>query len=160
MKLKLDPNRLVESYPQLLKRAGYLFVTDFKTGKESYMRSLARANYPRFHLYIKEEGGLLILDLHIDHKQTSYEGFHMHNAEYEGDLVAAELAHLAGLAGVEAAASSVPAPAKPMPAAYQPQTPEAMGKYAGRKLAMGHGSLDDHRPLQAKQKKAWWQILS
>ncbi|MEI6378295.1 MAG: hypothetical protein WCO55_01420 [Candidatus Falkowbacteria bacterium] len=159
MKLKLNPANLVESYPQLLKRAGYLFVTDHKTGKDSYMRSLARANYPRFHLYIKEEGGLLILDLHIDHKQASYEGSHMHNAEYEGDLVSAELAHIAGLAGVDAPVSSVPESTKPMPTAYQPQTPEAIGKYAGRKLAMGHGSLDDHRHLQPKPKKAWWQIF-
>lgn len=165
MKLRLDPNKLTESYPQLLRLGGYLYIQDRKTGKESYVRGLARANYPRFHCYAKEESGVLTLDLHIDHKQTSYEGYHMHNAEYEGELVEAEITRLAGLAGSGAVLKSDSAgeqaepAAKPMPKAYLPKTPEALGRYAGRPMSIGHGSLDDHQANTPKEKKRWWHIF-
>ena len=165
MKLKLEISKLYESYPQLLKLAGYLSITDRRTGKDSFVRSLARANYPRFHVYVKEEGGSLIFDMHIDHKQASYEGFHMHNAEYEGDLVESELARLSGLAGAGAVVRSkmtsqaVESAAKPLPPAYLPKEPQAQGRYAGRRLSMGHGSLDDHRAVLVKPAKKWWHIF-
>ena len=154
---------MIENYTQVLKRAGYLYISDRRSGKTSYVRSLARANYPRFHMYVKDEPGLVLFDLHLDHKQASYEGNHMHNAEYEGDLVESEMGRLAGLAGRNAILGEMAERAmpKPMPNAYQPKTPEAHGKYAGRPLVLGHGSLDDfNRPATpVKPKKKWWQIF-
>lgn len=81
-----------------MRGAGYVFVLDRKTGKESYMRRLGRDNYPRLHMYIKPEGEKLILDVHLDQKQPSYAGSaHMHNAEHDGPVVEGEIERLRDL---------------------------------------------------------------
>ena len=157
MKLVINKTQLSASYSTFLKQAGYNFITDKRSGKTSYMRSLARGNYPRFHLYVKEDDNGILLDLHLDHKQTSYDGYHMHNAEYDGDLVVGEIARLAGLAGQEPYVQ----PEKPMPEAYMPKLRKAEPlRFTGKKLVMGHGSLEEFtaNPPQKKKKK-WWQIF-
>ena len=90
MKLILDNNRLNEAPARILRQAGYAFLIDRSTGKESYVRGFGRGYYPRFHLYLAESDGQVIINLHLDQKQASYAGAHMHNAEYDGETVAAE----------------------------------------------------------------------
>ena len=58
------------------------------------MRRLNRGFYPRFHLYLEEQNGQVIFNLHLDQKQASYQGAQAHNAEYDGDLVEAEMARI------------------------------------------------------------------
>jgi len=94
MKLILDKNILDQPPESLLRQAGYAYLMDRNTGQESYVRRLNRGFYPRFHLYLEDQGNQAILNLHLDQKQASYEGAHAHNAEYDGDLVEQEMARI------------------------------------------------------------------
>jgi len=77
-----------------MRSSGYGFIRDYRTGKESFVRRLGNLHYPRLHMYVKEENGRIIFNLHLDQKQASYEGTHMHNAEYDGELVENEINRL------------------------------------------------------------------
>lgn len=96
MKLILDKNILDQAPENLLRQAGYAYLMDRNTGQESYVRRLNRGFYPRFHLYLEEQNNQVILNLHLDQKQASYEGAHAHNAEYDGELVEQETARIKG----------------------------------------------------------------
>ena len=78
----------------LLRAAGYAPFTDPKSGEESFVRRLAGEFYPRFHLYVKEAGGVTTFDLHLDQKKPSYEGSRMHAGEYDGPLIEAEMTRI------------------------------------------------------------------
>jgi hypothetical protein len=75
-----------------VRRAGYGEIYDRARGEESYVFRLSRnAFYPRFHLYIeKEDQASMTITLHLDQKQASYEGSHMHSGEYEGEIIEKE----------------------------------------------------------------------
>lgn len=96
MKLILDKNTLNQAPEQLLRQAGYAYLIDRNTGQESYVRRLNRGFYPRFHLYLEEQAGQAVLNLHLDQKQASYAGAQAHNAEYDGELVEQEMARIKG----------------------------------------------------------------
>ncbi len=91
MKLTLDKNSLDQTVPQILRGLGYGFIIDKKSGQESYVRSLGRNFYPRFHLYLEEANNKIIFNLHLDQKRPSYSGSHAHNAEYVGEVVENEM---------------------------------------------------------------------
>lgn len=74
----------------LLRRAGYTPFRDPKSGEDSYVRRLGTHFYPRFHLYVVTEGDQLRLNLHLDQKQPSYQGFTKHSGEYDGPTIEAE----------------------------------------------------------------------
>jgi len=101
MKLKISNNKISEHPEQFLRRAGYGFIRDRQRGKESYVRRLGGGHYPRLHMYVKQYTDNIVFDLHIDQKQTSYAGQHMHNAEYDGPVVKREISRLGSLLGVE-----------------------------------------------------------
>jgi regulatory protein YycI of two-component signal transduction system YycFG len=46
--------------------------------------------YPRFHIYLKEANGELIVNLHLDQKRPVYSQAHAHQAEYDGKLIEQE----------------------------------------------------------------------
>jgi hypothetical protein len=94
MKLILNKNKLNINLPQFLRQSGYIFHQDRNTGKDSFVRPLGRGFYPRLHLYYNETNEQFILNLHLDQKQASYGGSHMHNGEYEGEVVEREIARL------------------------------------------------------------------
>jgi len=94
MKLILDKNVLDQAPENLLRQAGYAYLMDRNTGQGSFVRRLNRGFYPRFHLYLEEQNNQVILNLHLDQKQASYEGAHAHNAEYDGELVEAEMTRI------------------------------------------------------------------
>lgn len=56
----------------------------------SCVRPLMRADYPRFHLFIKEHKNKVIFELHLDQKKPSYEGAPAHSGEYKGRIVEKE----------------------------------------------------------------------
>jgi hypothetical protein len=98
MKFKINSN-LVENYKVFIRRAGYALIFDRRRGVESFVRRLGSGYYPRLHLYIDEVGSDLIFSLHLDQKKASYEGQHMHNAEYDNEIVENEINRLKGLLG-------------------------------------------------------------
>jgi hypothetical protein len=73
----------------LIRRCGYGLVRDPRARENSYSRRLGSNIYPRFHMYINSEDPL-ILNLHIDQKQTSYEGSTAHSGDYDSDLIKQE----------------------------------------------------------------------
>jgi hypothetical protein len=73
----------------LIRRCGYGQIRDRNTGEVSYVHRLRRDFYPRFHLYINSEEPL-VLNLHLDQKQASYEGYTAHSGDYDSDLVRQE----------------------------------------------------------------------
>lgn len=70
----------------VLRRAGYGQVMDRRATEVSYNRRLGSGFYPRFHAYING----LVINLHLDQKQASYEGSSAHGGEYDGDTVETE----------------------------------------------------------------------
>lgn len=73
-----------------MQGAGYYEFQDPRTGEISYVRRLGTQYYPRFHVYVVEEGNGYRINLHLDQKQASYEGFTKHSGEYGGPLVEEE----------------------------------------------------------------------
>jgi hypothetical protein len=79
------------STDQVIRRCGYGLVRDRNAQQRSYSRRLGQQGiYPRFHMYINSEDPL-ILSLHIDQKQVSYEGQKAHSGDYDSDLVKQEV---------------------------------------------------------------------
>lgn len=94
MKLIINKNQISENPAQFLRRAGYAFIRDRRTGSESFVRRLTRDFYPRLHMYVEQDNDNIFFNLHLDQKQTSYAGAHMHNAEYGGPVVKEEIERL------------------------------------------------------------------
>lgn len=84
------PNKLNAIPRNAMRQCGYFENYDRRSEQVSYIRSLTRSRYPRFHIYIKEHGDNLLFNLHIDQKQASYEGHTAHSGEYDSDLVLRE----------------------------------------------------------------------
>lgn len=76
----------------LIRQLGYRPLPS-KDGEFNCVRSLSGLDYPRFHLYIKENNNL-IFNLHLDQKKPSYSGAAAHNAEYNGELIQAEIVRI------------------------------------------------------------------
>lgn len=94
MKLIINKDKLNTTPEQFLRRAGYGFIRDRRSDKDSFVRRLGSFHYPRLHMYHKEKDDQIIFNLHLDQKQASYAGAHAHNAEYDGELVEAEINRL------------------------------------------------------------------
>ncbi|MFH1745147.1 MAG: hypothetical protein ABH881_03190 [bacterium] len=90
MKITINKNELRENLATFLRSAGYGYITDRRTGNESFVRRLSREFYPRFHVYFQETDDKYIITLHLDQKKTSYAGSRMHSAEYDSELVGEE----------------------------------------------------------------------
>ncbi|MDD5072013.1 MAG: hypothetical protein PHQ42_04755 [Patescibacteria group bacterium] len=99
MKLIINKSELDTAPEQWLRRVGYAYIRDRRSGQESFVRRLGSNFYPRFHMYFIEENGKVIFNLHLDQKQASYAGAHKHNAEYGGEQVESEIARLKGMLG-------------------------------------------------------------
>jgi hypothetical protein len=94
MKLTILQKQLVSQYPIFLRQAGYTYIVNKKTGQESFVRSFGKNNYPRWHIYVNEEGDKLIFNIHLDQKQPSYQGMSAHSGEYDSSIVKAEIERL------------------------------------------------------------------
>ena len=71
-------------------RLGYHELVNRRDGQVSYVRRLGRLDYPRFHVYLTQSNAEFVVNLHLDEKKPSYEGFNAHSGEYDGELVAKE----------------------------------------------------------------------
>ena len=82
--------KLLDTPRNLLRRCGYAEIVDRRSGEVSYVRRLRNEFYPRLHAYPEEQDSGLVINLHLDMKKPSYEGFTRHSGEYEGPLLDAE----------------------------------------------------------------------
>lgn len=90
MKLRVNKNQ-IDNYQVFLRRLGYAFIVDRRRGVESFVRRLGEGHYPRIHLYVDDFPDYIILNLHLDQKKASYQGFKMHNAEYDNEIINDEI---------------------------------------------------------------------
>jgi len=79
MKIKIEN---IKANPvDILRRAGYVFQRNDE-GEMSFIRPLARAGYPRFHMYASLNGSQLIINIHLDQKKNTYGDNTRHHGEY------------------------------------------------------------------------------
>ena len=78
--------KLLDTPRNLIRRCGYAEISN-REGEISYTKRLGRDHYPRLHAYIEEYVIGFAINLHLDMKQASYEGFHAHSGEYEGPML-------------------------------------------------------------------------
>lgn len=80
-----------ESIVTTIRRLGYKPILRTE-GEFNCVKYLVGREYPRFHLYIKEdkEKDELTFNLHLDQKKPSYSGSRAHSGEYKGEVVERE----------------------------------------------------------------------
>jgi hypothetical protein len=62
----------------------------------SFEKRIGSSKFPRFHVYLEMHGESTIIDIHLDAKPHSYEGFSAHVGEYTGENVEQELQRILG----------------------------------------------------------------
>jgi hypothetical protein len=74
----------------LVRKFGYRPLRYTPAGELNCVRPLG-GDYPRFHIYLKENPKAITLNLHLDQKKPSYEGTHAHGGDYDSETVRAEV---------------------------------------------------------------------
>ena len=74
----------------IVRDAGYAPIGTTPDGELNCVRRLG-GDYPRYHLYVKENDDKFIMTLHLDQKRPSYGKETAHSGEYEGDVVKNEV---------------------------------------------------------------------
>lgn len=82
--MKFVIQNITENAATLLRRAGYTFQYEEK-GEMSFVRPLATAGYPRYHLYASVQGLILNISFHLDQKAHTYGNETRHHGEYENE---------------------------------------------------------------------------
>ncbi|MDE2001276.1 MAG: hypothetical protein KGI60_01760 [Patescibacteria group bacterium] len=88
--------QLAISSPYFLRKCGYIEIQNpHKNLEISYARSLDPGRfYPRFHVYLETANDGTNASIHLDMKKPSYEGSSAHSGEYDGPVVAEEVARI------------------------------------------------------------------
>ncbi|HCP08820.1 MAG TPA: hypothetical protein DIT25_03425 [Candidatus Moranbacteria bacterium] len=77
--------RAVKGNPvMVLRRAGYSFQRN-EGSEMSFVRPLASAGYPRFHMYVSMKGFDMMINIHLDQKKETYGSGTRHHGEYEDE---------------------------------------------------------------------------
>jgi len=84
------PKEKIPDPVHFIRRCGYGQIRDRRTGQVSYVRRLRGSLYPRFHVYIVEKKSEIFFNLHLDQRQTRYEGVTAHSGDYDGPVVEGE----------------------------------------------------------------------
>lgn len=103
--MEFQITNLKKSINDLMRTIGYQPAYFQKPGEISIVRQLTRNDYPRFHLYIKENrvpidrsmGMSFNFSLHLDQKKPSYEGQTGHSGDYDGSVVDGEAERIKSL---------------------------------------------------------------
>ncbi|MCA9375666.1 MAG: hypothetical protein KC925_01235 [Candidatus Doudnabacteria bacterium] len=75
----------------IMRKLGYKPWRDPKTGKESFIRRLGQAFYPRFHVYVLyEEDRTPVIDLHMDWRRPMHKKGQKSYEDAESDTVQEE----------------------------------------------------------------------
>ena len=81
MRLLFD--KISDSPLNILRRLGYSFIRkETSSGELSFVKRVGSADYPRFHIFVRERDGGAELTLHLDQKKASYQGSTAHSGEY------------------------------------------------------------------------------
>ncbi len=83
--MKIEIENIKENPVSLLRRIGYTFQRHSNNNEMSFVRSLARAGFPRFHIYAKVDNTNLSISIHLDQKKETYGRDTRHHGEYEND---------------------------------------------------------------------------
>ena len=86
-----------ENIVRIARKIGYQILGNEKNNEFNLVRTFGGNFYPRFHLYVKQEPGSIIFNLHLDQKKPSYGVAHAHSGEYEGELVFVEAERIKSL---------------------------------------------------------------
>jgi hypothetical protein len=81
MKINIQKKELKENLYSFMRKCGYA------PFHGSYTRVLSSSGYPRFHLYINENGDQYFLNLHLDQKRPNYGNETAHSGEYDEKVV-------------------------------------------------------------------------
>jgi len=152
MKLTINKNQLNMQPEQWLRQAGYAYYRDRRTGKDSFSRRLGSGFFPKLHMYVIEQDGKIVFDLHLDQKQASYAGAHMHNAEHDGEVVVAEIARLKDLLNIN------------QDSHVDARLPTPEGVANGGQVHVDKNPLDKigsgeyDKEAKPKPKKSWWRF--
>lgn len=88
--MKFTIPNATDNLQTLVRRIGYRPLGYTPEKELNCVRPLG-ANYPRFHLYIRDLGMEgYAFSLHLDQKKPSYEGATAHSGDYESETVRAE----------------------------------------------------------------------
>lgn len=74
----------------IARKIGYLMLGNEGNNVYNIVRKLTGNHYPRFHVYLKQQGQDFTFSLHLDQKAPVYQGTHAHNGEYFGPIVEEE----------------------------------------------------------------------
>ncbi len=83
--MQLEIKNITANPVNLFRRAGYVFQHKTEKGEMSFVRPLARAGFPRFHMYISLSGADMLVNIHLDQKKETYGDSTRHHGEYEDD---------------------------------------------------------------------------
>jgi len=82
--MQIRIKNIKENPAEILRRVGYVFQRH--SGDEmSFIRPLAQAGYPRFHIYAQVKNFDLIINIHLDQKKGTYGKNTRHHGEYKND---------------------------------------------------------------------------
>ena len=84
-------NNLNYNVVNLMREIGYNPIAQTPEGELNCVRVLAGHDYPRFHIYLKEDKEILTFNIHLDQKKPSYEGTAAHGGDYESETVKDEV---------------------------------------------------------------------
>jgi hypothetical protein len=90
MQIKISKEK-INNPDVFLRRCGYGRHSDRRANQISYTRRIMGSLYPRLHIYIKDTEDSYIFSLHLDQRQTRYQGHTAHAGEYDGELVEKEV---------------------------------------------------------------------
>ncbi len=79
-----------ENIYMLMRRLGYHFQKENKEKGELIFTRPAKG-FPRFHLFIKQEGNNFTFNLHLDQKRPLYKGTPAHAGEYNSKVIEEEV---------------------------------------------------------------------
>lgn len=122
-----------------MRRAGYTYIRDRRSGQDSFVHRLGSDFYPRFHVYINEQADKIIFNLHLDQKQPSYVGAKSHNAEYDGANVVAEISRLKSF----------------LTSAFSGENINYSDNFPMDKIGFG----EYNKTARPKLKKSWWRRI-
>lgn len=74
----------------LMRSIGYKPIGRTERGELNCVRLLG-GDYPRFHLYVKEEKEIIVFNLHLDQKRPVYQGVTAHSGDYYSEVVKKEM---------------------------------------------------------------------
>ena len=92
--MKFSMPKSSKNLQTIVREAGYRPIGTTAAGELNCVRPLG-GDYPRFHLYVREEAEKFIFSLHLDQKKPSYGNETAHSGEYEGDIIKDEVYRVA-----------------------------------------------------------------